>query len=131
MSKNKQRSGLQKDFAAIFEGVWVPKKARAARQPPKPAPQQQEQQAEQAGQTNPAEHVEQIEKIIASMTCSKGFECFKSGFENLCRVRILGDGKVIECSPENRQSCEYRFGFMDKTFCKCRLRYYIARNLNK
>ena len=65
------------------------------------------------------------------MTCSKGFECFKSGFENLCRVRIVGDGKVIECSPENRQSCEYRFGFMDKTFCKCRLRYYIAKNLNK
>jgi len=128
MSKNKQRSGLQKDFAAIFEGVWVPKKARAARQAPKPDPQQQEQQADR---TNPAEHIEQIEKIVASMTCSKGFECFKSGFEKLCRVRIIGDGKVIECSPENRQSCEYRFGFMDKTFCKCRLRYYIARNLNK
>jgi hypothetical protein len=131
MSKNKQRSGLQKDFAAIFEGVWVPKKARAARQPPKPDPQEQEQQAEQAGQTNPAEHVEQIERIIASMTCSKGFECFKSGFENLCRANIVGNGQIIECSPENRQSCEYRFGFMDKTFCKCRLRYYIARNLNK
>jgi hypothetical protein len=134
MSKNKQRSGLQKDFAAIFEGVWVPKKASAARPASKPNPPEQEQQAEQAEQadrTNQAEHIEQIEKIIASMTCSKGFECFKSGFENLCRVRIVGNGKVIECPPENRQSCEYRFGFMDKTFCKCRLRYYIARNLNK
>jgi hypothetical protein len=127
MSKNKQRSGLQKDFAGIFEGVWVPKKARAARQAPKPASQQQEQ----AGWTNPAEHVEQIEKIVASMTCSKGFECFKSGFENLCRANIVGNSQIIECAPENRQSCEYRFGFMDKSFCKCRLRYYIARNLNK
>ncbi len=45
MPKNKQRSGLQKDFAAIFEGVWVPKKARAGHQAPKPYPQQQEQQA--------------------------------------------------------------------------------------
>lgn len=127
MSKNKQRSGLQKDFAGIFEGVWVPKKARAARQAPKPDPQEQGQ----AGWTNPAEHVEQIERIIASMTCSKGFECFKSGFENLCRANIVGNSQIIECSPENRQSCEYRFGLMDKTFCKCRLRYYIARNLNK
>jgi len=131
MSKNKQRSGLQKDFATIFEGVWVPKKTRAPHPAPKTDPQEQQQQTGQADQADLTEHIGQIEKIIGSMTCSKGFDCFKSGFENLCRAKIVGDGKIIECSPENRQSCEHRFGFMDKTFCKCRLRHYIAKNLNK
>ncbi len=127
MPKNRQRSGLQKDFSAIFQGVWIPKRNRAARPAQAPNPPEQGRQTEQ----NRTEHIKQIEQIINSMTCSKGFECFKSGFENLCKAKIVGDGKIIECSPENKRPCEYRFSFVDKSFCKCRLRYYIATNLNK
>jgi hypothetical protein len=127
MPKNRQRFGLQKDFSAIFQGVWIPKRTRAARPAQAPNPPEQGRQTEQ----NQTEHIEQIEQIINSMTCSKGFDCFKSGFENLCKAKIVGDGKTIECSPENKRPCEYRFGFVDKSFCKCRLRYYVARNFNK
>lgn len=127
MPKNRQRSGLQKDFSAIFQGVWIPKKTRAARPAQAPNPPEQGRQTEQ----NQMEHIEQIKQIISSMTCSKGFDCFKSGFENLCKAKIVGGGKTIECSPENKRPCEYRFGFVDKSFCKCRLRYYVARNFNK
>jgi len=127
MPKNKQRSGLQKDFLTIFKGCWIPKRNRAARPAQAPNPPEQGRQPEQ----NRAEHIEQIERIIKSMTCSKGFECFKSGFENLCKAKVGASGRTIECSPENKRPCEYRFSFADKCFCKCRLRYYVATNFNK
>ncbi len=119
MAKPKQRAGLQKDFSAIFQGVWIPKKPRR-RQAEEPAAAQEHER-----------QINEIEQIISSMKCSKDFACFKSGFQNLCKIKVIGDGKIIECSPENDFPCEYRFSFMDRTFCKCELRYYIARNLNK
>lgn len=75
------------------------------------------------------EHRRGIEKIKSSMKCPKGFACYNSNFENLCKVRNIGEGKIIECSPENQAPCVYRFTFMGKIFCKCPLRYYVARNL--
>ena len=133
MSKPKRRSGLQKDFESIFQGVWIPQKPRRgqtadaqtgdAPKPPEPPPLPPANQS--------LEHVEQIEQITKSMKCSKDFECYKSNFETLCKIKNIGDGKVIECSPENRAACEYRFTFMGKDLCKCELRHYIARNFNK
>jgi len=86
--------------------------------------QQLAEEAEGGFQPNP-----EIEKIISSMKCSKGFICYKSNFQQLCRVNSVGEGKIIECSPLNHRPCAYRFSFMGKVFCKCPLRYYIARNL--
>lgn len=119
MRKPKQRAGLQKDFSAIFKGVWVPKKPHTKQPIDALALHEHQQQ------------MSEMEQIIGSMKCAKDFECFKSGFQKLCKVKNIGEGKVIECSPENRSPCEYKFSFMAKTFCKCELRYYIARNLNK
>lgn len=143
MPKPKQRTGLQKDFSAIFQGVWVPQKPHTAQPTDASTSHEHQQKTNQAEQTEQAQrrenaqkteqanHTEQIEQIIRSMKCAKDFECFKSGFQKLCKVKNVGEGKIIECSPENRFPCEYRFSFMGKTFCKCQLRYYIARNLNK
>jgi hypothetical protein len=77
------------------------------------------------------EHYREIEKIMASMKCPKGFVCYRSGFRDLCKVNSVGEGKIIECSPENRGPCVYRFSFAGRVFCKCALRYYIARNLKR
>ena len=128
MSKPKRRAGLQKDFESIFQGVWIPKKPRRDQtgapttptvQPPQPHPNQH------------IDHIEEIEQITASMKCSKDFECYRSGLQKLCKIKNIGDGKVIECSPENRGPCEHRFTFMGKDLCKCELRHYIARTFNK
>ena len=77
------------------------------------------------------EHNREIERIMASMKCPKGFVCYRSGFRDLCKVTTAGEGKIIECSPENRGPCVYRFSFAGRVFCKCALRYYIARNLKR
>jgi len=36
------------------------------------------------------EHKEKIEQIMSDMTCSKDFECYKSGFDNLCKAKVIG-----------------------------------------
>ena len=187
MSKSKKRSGLQKDFSTIFDGVWIPPKPHQQQDQPEqadkdrdnavPTPTHSEQEQavetptpdekdravdipafnepdqaietpiadeqqyegdapapdkqEQAEDTATIEgHRRKIKEIISSMKCPKGFVCYKSDFRNLCKVVNVGEGKIIECSPVNQGPCVYRFAFMDKIFCKCPLRYYIARNLN-
>lgn len=131
MPKRKHRSGLQKDFSKIFQGVWVPKKPHVEPETGKPTSDQRNHVLGTPGPDEQNELIEQMERIIGSMKCSKDFECFKSGFQNLCKVNNIGDGKIIECSPENQGACEYRFSLMNKNFCKCQLRHYIARYLNK
>jgi len=32
---------------------------------------------------------EKIEQIMADMNCPKDFECYKSGFDTLCKQRII------------------------------------------
>ncbi|MHC4742214.1 MAG: hypothetical protein ACYS8Z_09895 [Planctomycetota bacterium] len=91
---------------------------------PLPEDRHDEEQADAGFEPNP-----EIEKIISTMKCSKGFICYKSNFEQLCIVVNPGEGKIIECSPLNQGPCAYRFSFMGKVFCKCPLRYYIAKNL--
>ena len=152
MPKGKKRIGLQKDFSTIFEGVWVPPKPHAEEARTEPTAQEQdhavetpisdEQQhtddtaavddQEHAGDTTISnEQIREIERIMGSMKCLKGFICYTSGFKDLCKVKNLGEGKVIECLPENQGPCTYRFTFTGKIFCKCPLRHYIARNLNR
>ena len=87
--------------------------------------------SEQADATETVgEHDRRINEIIGSMKCPKDFICYKSDFKQLCKVKKVGEGKIIECSPENRGPCVYRFSFTGKLFCKCPLRYYIARHFN-
>ena len=115
MSKN--RIGLQKNCSEIFEGVWIPSRNR---QKENMTEQEKEQQQQK-----------QIEEIIAAMKCSKDFLCYKSGFTDLCEVKVVAETGFVECLPGNEQACEFKRHLMDKTFCECRLRRYIANNLHK
>ena len=117
---SKRKAGLQKEFSAIFRDVWIPKRQQSLRPAGKPAPPPQD-----------TRHIREMEQIARRISCAKDFQCYKSGFEKLCRAKIVGNGKMVECSPENEGSCEFRFSFMKKSFCKCPLRYHIAKNLKK
>lgn len=115
---SKRRIGLQKEFSAIFDGVWIPQKNRTKRAIPEPVSNTQETRT-------------QIEEIIRGMSCPKDFKCVKSGFEKLCKAKIIGRGNLIECSPENQHACKFKLSFTGKSFCKCQLRYYIAKTFHK
>lgn len=73
----------------------------------------------------------QMEKIISGIKCQKDFECYKSEFENLTKVRNLKAQDLIECLGENSQSCDFALPFGEGYFCKCPLRAYIAKKLKK
>jgi len=77
------------------------------------------------------EHKRQVEEITSAMECPKDFICYKSGFENLSKVNIIGDAKLVECLNTKANTCRYSFSFVSGYFCKCPLRYYIAKNFHE
>ena len=70
----------------------------------------------------------QIKDIIKKMDCPKDFVCYKSNFENIGEVGIVGNARMIECIEKNVQTCQFGFSFCLGTICKCPLRNYIAKN---
>jgi len=77
------------------------------------------------------EHTARIQEIISGMECPKDFVCYESGLENLCKVKVFRDGELVECLDKSSWSCKFSFRFGRGCFCKCTLRRYIAKNLNR
>jgi hypothetical protein len=75
------------------------------------------------------EQRKKIEKIIADLKCPVDFECYKSGFKNLCKAEIVGGSTLVECPEENRHYCGFRISVGYRNFCKCPLRIYAAKKL--
>ena len=73
----------------------------------------------------------EIEQIISGIDCPKDFACHRSGFKNLSRVKVIADGKLIECLQEDARMCQFALTFGNAIFCKCPLRFYIAKNLGR
>lgn len=77
------------------------------------------------------EHKRQIEKIMSAMSCQKDFECYKSGFDNICKATHRGLDMYADCCDESKTICEFRVPFGYGAFCRCPLRVYIAKNFKK
>ena len=74
---------------------------------------------------------QEIEEIIRSTGCSKGFECYTSGFESLCRVMSFAGGQMIECVDDPAPQCEFRSAFGWGHVCQCPVRKYIAKKYRR
>lgn len=74
---------------------------------------------------------EHIEKIMGEMTCPKDFECYKSGFSNLCRAKDIGLKSLIMCLEKDGWKCGFSSCLGDICLCRCSLRAYIAGALKK
>ena len=77
------------------------------------------------------EHKEKIEEIISSMKCPKDFECYKSGFTVLGKVKDIGMETFLECLEKDISVCEFSLPFGERYFCRCPLRIYLSKILNK
>lgn len=75
--------------------------------------------------------IEQIEEIMGRTRCQKDFECYKSGFSKVGKARDIGIKNFVECLVDNPASCNHSMAFGNGYFCKCPLRIYIAKNLEK
>jgi hypothetical protein len=76
-------------------------------------------------------HKKKIEEIMADIACPMDFACYKSGFEDHCKVTIKGDHALVECAEKYLPYCGFRIsvGYVD--FCRCPLRIYAAKHLKK
>ena len=79
----------------------------------------------------PREHIKQVKQIIRGMSCRKNFKCYTSDFEDLCKARDLGMENFLECHEKESEPCEFSFPFGKGFFCKCPLRYFVAKNLEQ
>jgi hypothetical protein len=77
------------------------------------------------------DYKKEIEKIIAGFECPKDFECYKSKFQVLSRVRDIGMDSMLECLEETPVACNFAISYGYGYFCKCLLRVFISKKLNK
>ena len=73
----------------------------------------------------------EIEEIINHFKCQKGFQCYKSHFDALCKAKDIGLETFLECLEEAPRSCQFSVPFGYGYFCQCPLRVYIAKKLKK
>ncbi len=77
------------------------------------------------------EQKSEIEEIRRKMSCPNNFQCYKSGFSELCKARDIGMKTFLECLEEEPESKAFSLSFGDRYFCKCPLRVYIAKEFDK
>ena len=77
------------------------------------------------------EHKSQIDKIMSEITCQKDFTCYKSGFENLGKIKDVQAEGFLECLEEGSEDCQFSLFFGEEPSCLCPLRIYVANKLRK
>ena len=73
----------------------------------------------------------EIKKIMDQAGCLEGYPCIDSKFSELCLAEPYGNGDLLECKEENPISCPRAQSYGSVFICKCNVRNYIARNLEK
>jgi hypothetical protein len=76
-------------------------------------------------------HEKELREIMGSLTCSKDFTCYNSGFKNLCQAEDIGLKSFIQCLEEHPTQCEFSIDFYGSYFCKCNVRIYVAKELKQ
>jgi hypothetical protein len=76
-------------------------------------------------------HKQEIERIVGELQCLKGFACYKSPSENICKTRDIGMEQYLECLDANAEGCEFSLPFGDGYFCTCPVQLYITKNLSR
>jgi hypothetical protein len=79
-----------------------------------------------------------VEEIKSRTQCDNNFRCIQLDSRKLCHAKIVGDGRLIDCSHcgsseclrPNPKTCPHRMSFGFGFFCTCPLRVYIAQHPN-
>jgi hypothetical protein len=77
------------------------------------------------------EHKKQIERLLPDISCPKLVQCYYTGLQVLCKARDVGLQSLVECLEENAYQCPFSLSLSGLNFCKCPIRVYIAKNIEK
>jgi hypothetical protein len=77
-----------------------------------------------------------LKQIMSQVVCDNDFRCRKAGSENHCRAKIIGDGRLVDCSNcgpgkclrADPKNCNYRMSFGFGNFCTCLVRIFFAQH---
>ena len=75
--------------------------------------------------------MKKLEDIIDGVKCPKGFICYKSGYDNLCKAEDIGIESFLVCLEKDPSDCKFSISFGDGFYCQCPLRVYIAKKIQK
>jgi hypothetical protein len=77
------------------------------------------------------ESTQEIQDIMSGMDCPFDFQCYKSGFKELCGELLEDSGKLVDCVNEKSAECKFSVFLSSGFLCACPLRIYIATNYKK
>jgi hypothetical protein len=77
------------------------------------------------------EHSKEIERLLVDVSCPKLVQCYHTGLQILCKARDVGLQSLVECLEEYPDKCPFSLSLSGLHFCKCPIRVYIARNIEK
>jgi hypothetical protein len=71
------------------------------------------------------EHRKKIEEIMGYLQCIKDFQCYKSGFEVLCKAQDIGSDRYLKCLESHPKKCPFSIGFETGHVCRCPVHLYF------
>ena len=77
------------------------------------------------------ESIQEVETIMGEMDCPFDFQCYKSGFEDLCGSLLVDGGKYIKCVNKKTVECKLSSLPGSEFLCACPLRLYVASKYKK
>ncbi len=77
------------------------------------------------------EHRKELQKIIRDVYCPKLLQCYHSRLQILCKAREIGLQSLVECLEEYPDKCPFSLSLSGLVCCKCPVRVYIAKNIEK
>ena len=72
-----------------------------------------------------------IEKLAAKFQCPKDFKCYRSGFTELCKAKDINSVEHIEYLYDDAPNCIFSLLRVNLYLCKCPLRIYLIKELNR
>ncbi|MES0364102.1 MAG: hypothetical protein ABUK14_09155 [Desulfobacteria bacterium] len=72
-----------------------------------------------------------LQEITRDLSCPKGFQCYKSGFQDLCKVRDVGMQTFVECHEQYSEDCTFSLSLYGWNYCRCPVRVYVVKNLKR
>ena len=86
-------------------------------------------------------HRKKIEELMEEVQCTKDFSCVQSELKELCKIADLDWDELCKvtdlgwedyvCLEESPPECSFASHFGDSYFCKCALRIYICKHLER
>ena len=72
-----------------------------------------------------------IEGVMEAMRCPDNFKCVKGDAEQLCKAEDYGNANYVKCLEKKASRCVFSIPFGVGGYCKCPLRVYLCKELQK